>query len=208
MADGLEWIADGWSGARSPTCTDFSITCARGIDPEELVGRVADRASLDMLAALTADEASRMVDMARVYSVGRFGRSGQWSFLVESGCAEGWFLPVAVSTGGAEVLVFDSQQDHPPPRFSYYKDGAALVTCSLIDGDEMGGAQPALLLEAMHQTGLDPEAMEEEDIAPTERLRRMLRMIGEHFDLALPEGEITQGALPGAVIRTSPPSHW
>lgn len=48
----------------------------------------------------------------------------------------------------------------------------------------------------------------DEEPAPAEEKRRVLKVIGEHFGLSLPREVIESGRLPAVVTRTSPPSSW
>ncbi|MEV8319384.1 hypothetical protein AB0Q95_35020 [Streptomyces sp. NPDC059900] len=81
------------------------------------------------------------MDLAGVYCVGRIGRAGNWSFIVESGGSEGWALDPAVSHG-AEVLIFDPRPDDPPAFFSYHADGEVQLHFELGAGYDPAGARP------------------------------------------------------------------
>lgn len=163
------------------------------------VQRVSDHEPVEMLPALTAAEASRMVDLEQVYCVARIGSSGPWSFIVEPGGSEGCFLDPQVSSG-AEVLIFDPQPDHPPSQFRCHRDGQVVINSSLSGAERLArGEQP--LARAM-------ERAEENEDEPEGQVRGLLRVIGEHFDLSLPRTDIVHGALPAAVTRTSAPRSW
>lgn len=195
MSDGLEWIAGAWTAAGA----ELYITCARGIRPEQLARRLADHEPVETLPPVTVGEASGMVDMKQIYCVGRYSSSGEWSYVVESGCSEGRFISPDVSRDDAEVLVFDPQPDNPPAQFAYHKDGMTLLSSSL--GDGIDSTHPEELIAAMRQaySGAD---------TASEQLYDLLRAIGHHFDLNLPKEAIMDGKLPAVVTRTSPPSYW
>jgi hypothetical protein len=88
MPEGLAWIADAWRGS-SPSATDLYVTCARGLTPQQLAERMADHEPVEVGPGLTVQEAHSKVDLAQIYCVGRVGRSGDWSFIVESVGSEG-----------------------------------------------------------------------------------------------------------------------
>jgi hypothetical protein len=69
----------------------------------------------EILPPVTIQEASGMVDMKQIYCIGRYGSSGEWSYVVESGCSEGRFISPGVSRDGIEVLVFDPSPTIPQP---------------------------------------------------------------------------------------------
>ncbi|WP_328422217.1 DUF6461 domain-containing protein [Streptomyces sp. NBC_00443] len=213
MSDNLAWIADAW---RSPNlnATDLYITCARGLSPQQLAERMADHEPVEIGAARTIQEASRMVDLKQIYCVGRIGRSGDWSFIVECGGSEGWSLDPAVSRG-AEVLIFDPRPDDPPSFFRYLADGEVQLHFELGFGYDPSGAQPDLLRPALEAAGVIPPEDsiddllgEDEELSPAEERRRVLEVVGEHFGLSLPRQVIESGQLPAVVTRTSPPSSW
>jgi hypothetical protein len=213
MPDSLAWIADAWRSA-DLHAGDLYITCARGLSPEQLAERMADHEPIEIGPALTLHEASRMVDLARVYCVGRLGRSGDWSFIVECGGSEGWCLDPAVSLG-AEVLIFDPRPDDPPSFFTYLADGELRLQFELGFGYEPSGAQRDLLRPALEAAGvvapddsLDDLLGEGEELSSVEHKRRTLKAAGEHFGLSLPQQLIEDGRLPVVVTRTSPPSSW
>ncbi|MER0242357.1 DUF6461 domain-containing protein [Streptomyces sp. HSW2009] len=196
MSEGIEWIQDVWALGR----IDYYITCARGLSPQGLVERMTDHAPVQMLpGTLTAIEAARMVDLDQVYCVARIGAHGDWSFVVESGGSEGCFLDPQVSES-AEVLVFDPQMDHPPPQFRYHRNGELIINSSLF-GVERLARGAADLVAAM-------ERVEETEDEPQDQVRGLLRVIGKHFDLSLPEANIVDGALPALIMRTSAPRCW
>ncbi|MFG2786086.1 DUF6461 domain-containing protein [Streptomyces sp. NPDC048419] len=214
MPDNLAWIADAWRSAHL-NATDLYITCARGLSPERLAGRMADHEPVEIGPDLTIQEASRMVDLTQVYCVGRIGRSGDWSFVVECGASEGWSLDPAVSRDGAEVLVFDPRPDDPPSFFRYLADGELQLHFELGFGYDPAGAQPDLLRPALEAAGVVPpeDALDDllgadEELPPAEEKRRVLEVVGEHFGLSLPRQVIESGQLPAVVTRTSPPSSW
>lgn len=214
MPDNLSWIADAWRGA-SPSATDLYITCARGLSPEQLAGRMADHEPVEIGPDLTIQEASRMVDLAQIYCAGRIGRSGDWSFIVECGGSEGWALDPAVSRGGAEILIFDPRPDDPPSFFRYLADGELQLHFELGFGYDPAGAQPDLLRPALETAGVIPPEGSiddllgpDEEVPTVEQKRQVLTVIGEHFGLSLPRELIVNGQLPAIVTRTSPPSSW
>jgi Family of unknown function (DUF6461) len=213
MRDGLAWIADAWRGT-TPSAGDLYITCARGLSPQRLAERMADHEPVEFGPALTVQDAHRMVDLTQIYCVGRIGRSGDWSFIVECVGSEGWALDPATSRG-AEVLIFDPQPDNPPSFFRYFADGELQLHFELGFGYHPAGAQPDLLRPALEAAGVIPPEDDmddllgaDEELAPAEEKRRVLKVIGEHFGLSLPREVIESGQLPAVVPRTSPPSSW
>jgi hypothetical protein len=213
MPDNLAWIADAWRSA-DLNAGDLYITCARGLSPQQLAERMADHEPIEIGPALTVHEASRMVDLTQVYCVGRLGRSGDWSFIVECGGSEGWCLNPVVSLG-TEVLIFDPRPDDPPSFFRYLADGELQLHFELGSGYDPSGAQPDLLRPALEAAGviapedsIDAMLDEDEELSPAEQKRRVLKAVGEHFGLSLPQQVIENGRLPVVVTRTSPPPSW
>jgi Family of unknown function (DUF6461) len=212
VPDSLAWIADAWRSA-DLNASDLYITCARGLSPQQLAERMADHEPVEIGPALTIHEASRMVDLTQIYCVGRLGQSGDWSFIVECGGSEGWFLDLAVSRG-VEVLIFDPRPDDPPSFFRYLADGEVQLHFEPGFGYDPAGAQPDLLRPALEAAGvIAPEdsiddLLGEEELSSAEQKRRALKAIGEHFGLSLPQQVIENGRLPLVVTRTSPPSSW
>ncbi|MFF2008556.1 DUF6461 domain-containing protein [Streptomyces sp. NPDC058195] len=216
MTGNLAWVADAWHSAKL-NATDLYITCARGLSPQQLAERIADHGPVKVGPALTIQEASRMVDLARTYCVGRIGQSGDWSFIVECGGSEGWSLDPAVSRGGADVLILDPRPDDPPSFFTYLADGELCLHFELGFGYAPAGTQPGLLRPALEAAGVIPgeERIEDqlgedesEELSPLEEKRRVLKIAGDHFGLSLPQHVIENGRLPAVVTRTSPPSSW
>ncbi|WP_372347217.1 DUF6461 domain-containing protein [Streptomyces sp. KL116D] len=214
MPNDLAWIADAWSGANHQNASDLYVTCARGLSPLQLAGRMADHAPVEVGPALTLQEASRMVDLAQVYCVGRLGESGDWSYVVECGGSEGWALDPAVSHG-AEVLILDPRPDDPPSFLSYFADGEVQLHLELSSGHDPAGARPDLLRPALEAAGVvPPEGSMDDLLGPDEEVplleqrRRLLTVAGEHFGLSLPRQTIEHGRLPATVTRTRPPASW
>ncbi|WP_394436783.1 DUF6461 domain-containing protein [Streptomyces sp. SGAir0957] len=155
-----------------------------------------------------------MVDLRRVYCVGRIGRSGDWSFVVESGGSEGWALDPALSRG-AEIVVLDPRPDDPPSFFGYHADGEVQLHFELGFGYDPAGARPDLLRPALEAAGvIPPEDSPDDLIGPDEEMptreeqRRVLQVVHEHFGLSLPRELIERGRLPHVVTRSSPPASW
>ncbi|WP_409235750.1 hypothetical protein [Streptomyces sp. PA5.6] len=82
MLDNLEWIANAWNARES------YITCARGLDPQQLVERMADNQPVKIEPATTLQEASAMVDIHRVSCAGAGSntRRSCWSQPATNGC--------------------------------------------------------------------------------------------------------------------------
>ncbi|MFJ9179276.1 DUF6461 domain-containing protein [Streptomyces sp. NPDC102360] len=214
MPENLAWLADAWHGECNLNASDLYVTCARGIGPRQLAERMADHEPVEVGHALTVHEASRMVDLAHTYCVGRIGESGDWSFIVESGGSEGWALDPVVSRD-AEVLIFDPRPDDPPAFFRYLADGEVQLHFELGSGYDPAGVQSELLRPALEEAGvIAPEgSMDDllgfdEELPTDEEQRRVLNVIGDHFGLSLPRQAIGDGRLPAVVTRTSPPSTW
>jgi hypothetical protein len=213
MPDGLTWIADAWRSA-DLNATDLYVTCARGLSPRQLAERMADHEPVEVGPALTIQDASRMVDLTQIYCVGRIGQSGDWSYIVECGGSEGWSLDPEVSRG-AEVLILDPRPDDPPSFFRYLAHGELQLHCDIGSGYDPSGAQPDLLRPALESAGVIPSEDdaydvfdEPEELPSLEARRRLLKVVGEHFALSLPQQLIVSGQLPTVVTRTSPPSSW
>lgn len=213
MPDGLAWIADAWHGV-SPSPTDLYLTCARGLDPRQLAVRMADHRPVEFGPALTREEASCKVDLSQVYCVGRIGRSGDWSFVVESGGSDGWALDPAVSLG-AEVLILDPPSADPACHVRYLADGEVQLHFACGPDYAPVGTRPDLLRPALEAAGfLTPHpasggpAGPGADLSAAERTRRALTAVGEHFQLSLPRQAIEHDRLPAVITRTSPPSSW
>ncbi|MFF3784419.1 DUF6461 domain-containing protein [Streptomyces sp. NPDC001933] len=214
MTESLAWVADAWQSANL-SASDLYITCALGLSPQQLAERMADHEPVEVGPSLTVQEASRMVDLTQTYCVGRIGRSGDWSFIVECGGSEGWSLDPAVSRGGAEILILDPRPDDPPSFFRYLVDGELRLHFELGFGYDPAGTQPDLLRPALEAAGVIPQEDrvdvllgKDEELSPLEEKRRVLEVAGEHFGLSLPRKVIKHGRLPAVVTRTSPPSSW
>ncbi|MFA3835764.1 hypothetical protein [Streptomyces aureus] len=52
----------------------YNITCARGLNPQQLAELMADHEPVEAGPALTIQEASSMVDLSQIYCVGRIGQ--------------------------------------------------------------------------------------------------------------------------------------
>ncbi|WP_432069548.1 hypothetical protein [Streptomyces sp. AA1529] len=196
MSDGLEWIEHVWRIMADDG--NLYFTCARGIGPQELATRVAG-GPVHVLPALKAREIGAIVNGETVHSVGRIGTSGEWSYLVETGWCPGWDLPAEVSRDGAEVLVLDPQPDNPPHIMTYAKDGRGVSACMF---DAYGDTQGPLR-NAFIESGMLAD-LDEEKEGPTGTNRRLLRAVGEYFNLSLPRRTILEGRLPAVITRTSP----
>ncbi|MFB7713938.1 DUF6461 domain-containing protein [Streptomyces sp. NPDC056105] len=210
MPDDLAWIADAWD--RNPA--DLYITCARRLSPQQLAQRMADHDPVEMGPALTTQEAHRMVDLAQIYRAGRIGQRGDWSFIVESVGSEGWALDPQVSRG-AEVLILGPRPDDPPSFITYLADGEVQLHLELGFGYDPAGTQPDLLRPALEAAGfippedsIDDMLGADEELPTGEQQRRVLKAVGEHFGLSLPQQTIESGHLPAVVTRRYPPASW
>ncbi|MGY1577218.1 hypothetical protein [Streptomyces sp. MN13] len=127
---------------------------------------------------------------------------------VDLGCG---LIPCA--RGLSPQQLAERMANHEP--VTYLADGELQLHFELGFGYDPAGAQPGLLRPALEaagvippEDGIDDLLGEDERLSPVEEKRRVLKIVGEHFGLALPQQVIESGRLPAVVTRTSPPSSW
>ncbi|MEU2353529.1 hypothetical protein ABZ599_11290 [Streptomyces misionensis] len=219
MSEGLGWIGEHWySGAavKDGMLADISLTAVRGVDPVDFVVRLgADRHRAER-SSLFKDFERRGVALSD--SVAMFGRSGEWTYVLETERST-WHLVLldrlgqdALMEQGEEFVCLDRFLGEAP--WVCYGDAAGEVR-SVGPGDSvLETAFPledrlgafAALDAALRQAGAvratfpGCEDAEDED---EELARRLFTAVGEHLGLSLPRREIEQGLLP-AVHLPSP----
>ncbi|WP_327323425.1 DUF6461 domain-containing protein [Streptomyces sp. NBC_01210] len=210
MNDGIGWIARdeiAWIG--------YCITLARGLEPEELVRRLAtDSAPLplghytgyDLNTYLDQREGERRQNDSIAV---RYGASGDLAFAVADG-----YWPGEMNTGplhgvskdGAHVfrLYYESQNPKlPPPDFSYFHDGHYLCGFDMYMhtwSHEITGSRPDLVSAAVQAAGIPDENRRDVSHA------KSLAVVEEQFSLTLPKEQVLHGALPAALIKGQVPA--
>ncbi|WP_030291385.1 hypothetical protein [Streptomyces katrae] len=213
MSDGTTWLA---AAPRSIAYGGYSVVMARGLTPEELVGRLTQTVlgpehTAIPVGDLTGDGLLEL--MADTYgsewdAIGlRHGRCGDWSFTVAYGGWMGEFggLP-PLSRGGVDVcrLEFEEENGKPvPPQFSYVRDEVVLSAFNLyLDGSwgydgVVGEPEVAARVQAeLTAAGLPDEAAGRRDVH-----RTALGVVERHFGLSLPRDEIVTGTLPAVLLE-------
>lgn len=204
MHDGITWIASSdisWLG--------YCITLARGIEPDELVRRLAGQTAPALLGEQTADELQRYVsrqdqESGRSDTIAvRYGAAADLAFAVADGNWPGAMelgIPDGLSQGGAHVfrLYYEKQNPKlPPPTFSYFHDGRYLCGFDMYMhrwSSEITGVQPDLISQAVLDAGIPSETAR--DSAHT----KTLAVVEKQFQLTLPRDEVLHGSLPAALI--------
>ncbi|WP_329565778.1 DUF6461 domain-containing protein [Streptomyces sp. NBC_01361] len=205
MSDGIGWIAReeiAWTG--------YCITLARGLEPEELVRRLAgdtapaplgDCTGYDLDTQLTRRER----ELRRSDSIAaRYGAVGDLAFAVADGYWPGEMNTgplLAVSKGGAHVfrLYYESQNPKlPPPEFTYFHNGEYVCGFDMYMhtwSHDITGSRPDLVSAALQAAGVPDE--DRRDTAHT----KSLAVVEEQFQLTLPKEQVLHGTLPAALIR-------
>ncbi|MFH8976160.1 hypothetical protein [Streptomyces sp. NPDC017890] len=213
MTDAITWLAE-------PQCIDFSghsVLMSRELAAEELVSRIAESAFRTRRTACPAGELTgQQVNETLEEDFGdvregialRFGRDGDWSFVV---CYGGWPGALenlsAVSRGGARLfhLEYEEENGKPvPPQFAYYRDETFGCGFNLhldhswgydgVDGDP----ELSRRIEAM----LAAVGLPEEDADDLEAVHRSsLDVLGQVFGLSLPRHRIVEGTLDSVVLE-------
>ncbi|MBD0689529.1 hypothetical protein [Streptomyces sp. CBMA123] len=213
MTDTLSWLAE----PESIAFGGYSVVLARGLDPAELVARIAAEAvprctarplgpytGEDLIEEHELDLASGTEDLAL-----RHGQVGDLAYAVAYGYWQGELgIPATVSRGGAEVyhVEYEEENGKPvPPNFSASWDGRPLCSFNLhldsswgfdgVDGDpETAAAVTADLAAA----GLPDPEREKRDVH-----RTCLELLGRRFGLALPRAAVLDGELPAVLLEAA-----
>ncbi|MEU1711050.1 DUF6461 domain-containing protein [Streptomyces sp. NPDC005706] len=205
MHDGITWIARSdisWLG--------YCITLARGVEPEELVSRLAGETAPTFLGQRTAAELERYLNQrGQEWGSGetiavRYGDVADLAFAVADGQWPGEMelgVPDGLSHDGAHVFRLYYEKENPklpPPAFSYFHDGSYLCGFDMFMhtwSSEITGSQPDLVREAVLSAGIPGEA--NRDMAHT----RSLAIVEKQFQLTLPREEVLHGTLSAALIK-------
>ncbi|MFF1398134.1 DUF6461 domain-containing protein [Streptomyces sp. NPDC058287] len=205
MSDGIGWIAReeiAWAG--------YCITLARGMEPGELVTRLARDAAPAPLGECTGYDldtqlVARERELHRSDSVAvRYGAVGDLAFAVADGYWPGEMNNGPLRTGsmgGAHVfrLYHESQNPKlPPPKFTYFHDGDYMCGFDMYMhtwSHEVTGSRPDLVSAALQAAGVPDE--DRRDVAHA----KSLAVVEERFQLTLPKELVLHGKLPAALIR-------
>ncbi|MFE5536539.1 hypothetical protein [Streptomyces sp. NPDC056492] len=212
MTDGMAWLA----APQSIAYGGYSVVMARGLGPQELVGRltetvygpehtavpVGDLTGADLLALLVDHEDIGL----------RYGRCGDWSYTVAYGGWMGGFrggLPL--SRGGVDIchLEFEEENGKPvPPRFAHFRDEVVLSAFNLhldgswgYDGVDGEPATASRLQAALTAAGLPADEGTDDGADDREVHRTALGVLERHFGLSLPREEIVGGTLPAVLLE-------
>jgi hypothetical protein len=210
MDDGVAWLA-----RENLTWLGYCVTLARGVEPEELVRRLAGDEPPVELGDHSADEllgflARRDRDRGRDDSVAvRYGTSADLSYAVAYGEWPGRMGPGytdRLSVQGDHVfqLSYETQNPKlPPPEFSYFRDGAYVCGFQMYMhtwSHEITGPRPELLAEAVRAAGIPDEADRGAAHA------KSLAVVEETFRLTLPREQVLHQAVPAALIKGQSPA--
>ncbi|MFD7782572.1 DUF6461 domain-containing protein [Streptomyces nojiriensis] len=216
MTDGTTWLAE----PQSIAFGGYYVVLARGLTPDELVGRLAEavRGTTPGEVAVgehTSDSLLEWMDdtYGDVYAaIGlRLGRTEDWTYAVAYGGWQGEFGPLTpLSRDGAHlcVLEFEEENGKPvPPQFEYAHDGRLLSACNLyLDGswgsEEVEGdpATAPRLQELLTAAGLPDPELDDREVH-----RTALGVIERFFGLSLPKQPIVHGTLPAVVLESGFP---
>ncbi|MEU5978951.1 DUF6461 domain-containing protein [Streptomyces sp. NPDC047315] len=207
MNDGIGWLA-----RADITWLGYCVTLAKGMEPVELVRRLAGGGVSEEIGDRGAEEltgllARRDRDRGRDDGVAvRYGDSdglsfavayGQWPGVVGPGYADG----LAVRDGRDEhvfQLYCETQNPKlPPPEFAYFHDGVYACGFQMYMhtwSSEITGPCPELVSDAVRAAGIPQE--EDRDAAHA----KSLAVVEEAFGLSLPRQQVLHGELPTALI--------
>lgn len=214
MTDTLSWLAEPQSIAYG----GYSVVLARGLEPAELVARIAAEAfprrtalplgpctGEDLIEDHELDFSSGTDDVAL-----RYGQADGLAYAVAYGYWQGELsLPDSVSRGGADVyhVEYEEENGKPvPPQFHSSRDGRPLCAFNLhldsswgfdgVDGDPVTAAAVTADLAA---AGLpDPENRRYESVH-----RTCLELLGRRFGLTLPRAAVVDGELPAVLLEAA-----
>ncbi|WEH33394.1 DUF6461 domain-containing protein [Streptomyces sp. AM 4-1-1] len=205
MNDGIAWLAEGGTSG-----TGYCVTLARGLEPEELVRRLARDSAPVSLGQYTGYDLDTYLDQRererrRSDSVAvRYGASGDLAFAVTDGYWPGE-MPTGPLLGASKDdarvfrLYYESQNPKlPPPEFSYFHDGRYMCGFDMYMhtwSHEITGTSPELVQEAVLAAGIPDEP--ERDVAHA----KSLDVVERTFRLSLPREQVLHGKLPSALIQ-------
>ncbi|MFD5465773.1 hypothetical protein ACFWIQ_23495 [Kitasatospora sp. NPDC127059] len=213
MTDTLSWLAE----PESIAFGGYSVVLARGLEPAELVARIAaetfPRRTARPLGPSTAEdliEEHELDLMSGTEDVAlRYGQAGDLAFAVAYGYWQGELaLPASVSRGGAEVyhVEYEEENGKPvPPQFDSSRDGQPLCFFNLhldaswgrdgVDGDP---ATAAAVTADLAAAGLPDPERSRRDVH-----RSCLELLGRRFGLALPRAAVLDGELPAVLLEAA-----
>ncbi|MCX4525734.1 MULTISPECIES: hypothetical protein [unclassified Streptomyces] len=212
MTDGITWLA----APRSIAFGGYSVVMARGLTPQELVGRLTEtvygpeHTAVPVGDLTGADLLALLVDYEDIGL--RYGRCGDWSYTVAYG---GWMGEFGdgppLSRGGVDIchLEFEEENGKPvPPQFAYTRDEVLLSAFNLhldgswgydgVDGDPETASRVQAELTA---AGLPADEGACDDADDREVHRTALGVLERHFGLSLPREEIVSGTLPAVLLE-------
>ncbi|MFF5803901.1 hypothetical protein [Streptomyces sp. NPDC012746] len=212
MTDGITWLA----APRSIAFGGYSVVMARGLTPQELVGRLTEtvygpeHTAVPVGDLTGADLLALLVDYEDIGL--RYGRCGDWSYTVAYG---GWMGEFGdgppLSRGGVDIchLEFEEENGKPvPPQFAYTRDEVLLSAFNLhldgswgydgVDGDPETASRVQAELTA---AGLPADEGAGDDADDREVHRTALGVLERHFGLSLPREEIVSGTLPAVLLE-------
>lgn len=210
MNDGIAWIARdsiSWLG--------YCITLARGMEPEELVGRLSEDSPPTLLGQYTGNDLetyleSRNGERGVIDSIAvRYGVSGDLAFAVADGYWPGEMGPDysdGLSRDGAHVFQLYYEKENPklpPPIFSYLHNEHALCDFNMYMhtwSSEVTGSTPELIQDDILNAGIPEET--ERDVAHA----NSLAIVERRFQLTLPKEQVLHGELPSALIKGQAPA--
>ncbi|MGW3202112.1 hypothetical protein ACWDBD_47955 [Streptomyces sp. NPDC001118] len=217
--NGLAWIGEHWySGAiaKDGMLSDISVTAVRGVDPVDFVVRLGADRGMAERPPLFKDFDRLSVNLGD--SVAMFGRSGEWTYVLEVERST-WHLLFLDRLGqdalveqGDELVCLDRfLHEHPwvccvdaAGEVGSGEPGDSLMETAVPPRDRLGTF--AALDAAMRRAGAVrdtfPGCEDPEDEAE-ELAKRLFAAVGEHLGLSLPRREIELGLLP-AVHLPSP----
>ncbi|MFE6165213.1 DUF6461 domain-containing protein [Streptomyces sp. NPDC056486] len=195
MSDGLTWLANSdvtWAG--------YCVTLARGLEPDELVRRLA-RGEPGLLGEYTGGTLEDFLERrdAPARTAVRYGSREGLSFAVAYGDWPGYTGPGFTDglSRGAHIFQLYYESDNPkvpPPSFSYFHQETYMCGFDLCSFPDVGGTEPELILGDVQAAGIEGE--EDRDAAHA----RSLSVVEDRFGLSLPRMQILEGLLPAATI--------
>ncbi|MFF4100701.1 hypothetical protein [Streptomyces sp. NPDC001903] len=212
MTDGITWLA----APQSIAFGGYSVVMARGLTPEELVGRLAESVHGPEHTAVPVGDltgAELLALLVDYEDIGlRHGRSGEWSYAVAYG---GWMGEFGgrppLSRGGVDIchLEFEEENGKPvPPQFAHTRDGVLLSAFNLhldgswgYDGVDGEPGTASRLQAALTAAGLPADEGTDDDADDREVHRTALGVLERHFGLSLPREEIVSGTLPAVLLE-------
>jgi hypothetical protein len=173
----------------------IQLTFARGVSPERVIEAFgSDPADARLL---TQDEANDDPG----FPFARFGRSGEWAFALDDGCADPWEsqrIETALSAG-TEVVTYEIN----PARnyFRYYADGIEVTSFEPLLAHERYGSDPDRFVPLMRQVGLRTDLADDDDDFRDPSIA-LLEMLTLAFGIRL---SLEESA--GPLLTVRPPLH-